>query len=71
MDFKDFCADSELEYTLTIMINGETEVNITALSEDSLLEDLNKLNMQIHRELELQYADRPMPIEDEEPDYEV
>lgn len=68
MDFKDFCADSELEYKLTVRVNDETEVSITALSEDSLLEDLDKLNRQVYRELEIQYSDRPMPIEDEKPE---
>ena len=59
MTYKDFCEDSEIEYTLFVTINGEHSVKLQAYDLDGLIEQTNKIYPLIDETLRTQFMDKP------------
>lgn len=59
MTYKEFCEDSEIEYTLFVTINGEDSVKLQAYDLDSLIEQTHKLYPLIDETLRTQFIDKP------------
>jgi len=57
MTYKEFCEDSEVEYTLFVTINGEDSIKLSSFSEAGLLEQFHKLDKQIDSKLTEQFED--------------
>lgn len=66
MTFKEFGENAELEYTLTITVNGEEATEYSSHSEESMLEGLRKADEAIKRSLTEQWDDLPENQESEE-----
>lgn len=66
MTFKEFGENAEIEYTCYVTVNGETAGEISGYSEESLLEQLRKLDTGIKNELESQWNDLPENQESED-----
>ena len=69
MTLKEFGENAEIVYSLKVFVNDEEEITIESYSEDSLLEQLRKVDTAIANAIERQYQDLPEPIEDESRGY--
>ena len=59
MEYKEFGENAEIVYSLTVTVNDEDCITLTAYSEESLLEDLRKVDHAIADKLKEQYEDLP------------
>lgn len=55
MTFKEYGEEAELVYSLTVTVNDEDAITVTAYSEESLLEQLRKVDNAIKLKLIDQY----------------
>ena len=65
MEFKEFGENAEIEYSLTVTVNGEEAIVVSAFGEESLLEELRKVDRAIADTLQSQYEDLPENIEED------
>jgi hypothetical protein len=65
MTFKEFGEEAEITYNISVEVNGEVVFESYYFSDDSLQEDLRKVDNAIAEKLKEQYEDLPEPIEDE------
>lgn len=66
MTLKEYSENAEIEYTLTVTVNDDTAVTVTGYSEESLLEQLRKVDNAIKLKLIEQYEDLPENQESED-----
>lgn len=59
MDYKTFGENAEIVYTLTVTVNDEDCITLTNYSEESMLEELRKVDHAIAETLQRQYEDLP------------
>lgn len=55
MEYKEFCENAEIVYSLKVFVNDNETITIEASSEESLLEQLNKADYAIKEELNNQF----------------
>lgn len=58
-DFKTFGEEAEIVYSLKVTVNDEEAITVEAYSEESMLEQLRKVDNAIFRTLGRQYEDIP------------
>lgn len=58
MDYKDFAIDSEIEYQLTVTVNGVVAYSSTAYDFAGLESDEHKITQAVSNELDSQYVDK-------------
>lgn len=66
MEYKEFCENAEITYSLKVFVNDNEAITIEAHSEDSLLEQLKKADYAINEELTRQFEELPERESDED-----
>ncbi len=69
MTYKEFGENAEITYNLSVEVNGETVFESYYFSDESMQEDLRKVDNAIAEKLQEQWEDLPEPIEDESRGY--
>jgi len=59
MLFDDFEEQADIQYICYVLVNGETAGEISAPTQDSLIEEFNKLDTSIKNEVQKQYEELP------------
>lgn len=59
MTLKDFAEEAEVEYIAQVYVNGVLSGTVKALSDESLQEQLRKLDTSVKDELYRQYEELP------------
>lgn len=65
MTLKEFGEDAEVFYNLQVFVNDNKACFISAYSQESLIEQLNKVDHAISNEITKQFEELPEPIESE------
>lgn len=65
MTLKEFGEEAEVFYSLQVSVNGNKTCVISAYSQESLIEQLNKIDHAISNEITKQFEELPEPIESE------
>lgn len=65
MTLKEFGEDAEVFYNLEVLVNDNKACFISAYSQESLIEQLNKVDHAISNEITKQFEELPEPIESE------
>ena len=65
MTLKEFGEDAEVFYNLELLVNDNKPCFISAYSQESLIEQLNKVDHAISNEITKQFEELPEPIESE------
>lgn len=66
MTLKEYGEKAEIVYSLTVTVNDETAVTIEAYSEESMIEQLRKVDNAVKMKLIEQYEDLPENQESED-----
>lgn len=66
MEYKEFCENAEIIYSLKVFINDNEAITIESTSENSLIEQLNKADNAINEELTRQFEELPERESDED-----
>jgi len=65
MTLKEFGEDAEVFYNLQVFVNGNKACSISAFGQESLAEQLNKVDHAVSNEITKQFEELPEPIESE------
>lgn len=65
MTIKEFGEDAEVFYELQVSVNRNKACVISAYSQESLIEQLHKVDHAVSNEITKQFEELPEPIEDE------
>lgn len=59
MEYKEFCEQADIQYSLKVFVNDTETVTVLAETEESLLEQLRKVDHAIDKQLRLEWDELP------------